>query len=134
MTGRLAYWVCFGILSLLDTLAFFVLQWIPFFHLAKLSLLVYMMFPQTRGAVTVYETCVRPFLKMWEPKIDASVEHANKTILKMVSGKDDAAAAASAGPKSSWATVAESDRERASLPAAVAEGVEGVEEDSKKDA
>ena len=56
----LTYWVCFGVFNVIDQFAGFILQWIPFYYLAKLIFLLFLLHPKTRGAEMVYKYVILP--------------------------------------------------------------------------
>ena len=67
----LTYWVVFGSLSLLDTIASgFVVQLIPFYWIIKLLVLIWLFHPATLGATVIYENIVQPLWKEHESKIE----------------------------------------------------------------
>jgi len=67
----------------------FVLYWIPFYYAFKLAFLLWCMLPQTRGAMFLYESFLRDFLKKNESKIDQAMAEAKKnagTIASEIAG------------------------------------------------
>ncbi|KAJ2605867.1 ER membrane protein DP1/Yop1 [Coemansia sp. BCRC 34490] len=61
-TQWLAYWVVFGLFNVAEYFAGFLLYWFPFYYVAKLAFLVWLMLPATRGAERLYHTGVRPIM------------------------------------------------------------------------
>lgn len=59
-TQWLTYWVIFGICSVIDQFAGFILQFIPFYYFLKLAFLVWLFHPKFSGATVVYDAFVRP--------------------------------------------------------------------------
>ncbi len=61
-TEWLMYWVVFATFNLLDPFVeTVVVYWIPFFYPLKVSFLLWMMLPQTKGANVVFQV-MRPYL------------------------------------------------------------------------
>ena len=54
------YWVCYGLFSVVDQFAGFILSFIPFYHLLKLVFLVYLYHPKSDGALKLYENVIKP--------------------------------------------------------------------------
>ncbi len=87
----LTYWVIFGVHSLLEQFFGFILEFIPFYFYIKLAMYVWMMSPQTNGALTIYGTVLRPLLLKHEKDID---EWINKVTTGATSIVSEAAKAA----------------------------------------
>ncbi|KAI9503423.1 ER membrane protein DP1/Yop1 [Coemansia spiralis] len=77
----LSYWVVFALFNVLEYFAGFLLYWFPFYYVAKLGFLVWLMAPATRGAERLYLTGVRPIvLNLKSQSKPATPPHvANKT-------------------------------------------------------
>ncbi len=60
-TQWLTYWVIFGIFTILDQFAGFILQMIPFYYVLKVATLIWLFHPATHGATYVYFNYVRPY-------------------------------------------------------------------------
>jgi receptor expression-enhancing protein 5/6 len=58
----LTYWVLYSIVSLIEMAAGPVLAWIPFYSTAKLLIASWLVLPQFRGGIILYEKFVRPYL------------------------------------------------------------------------
>jgi receptor expression-enhancing protein 5/6 len=52
------------------------LFWLPFYHLGKLVFLIWLAFPETRGAILIYERLVKPILSSHEKEIDGAISGA----------------------------------------------------------
>jgi receptor expression-enhancing protein 5/6 len=59
-TQWLTYWVVFSFLSIIEGVFGFVVALIPFYFWIKIGIIVWMYYPATRGAQTVYEQALRP--------------------------------------------------------------------------
>ncbi|KAL9615318.1 MAG: hypothetical protein Q9167_000289 [Letrouitia subvulpina] len=86
LTPWLMYWVVISCFSLVEYWTFFVLSWsvfrcrlgylngldigIPFYAYFRLTLLSYLVLPQTQGARLIYQSYVHPFLAHHESEID----------------------------------------------------------------
>lgn len=61
----LTYWIVFGIFQMVDQFAGWILFIIPFYYVIKMSLLIALFHPSTRGATYVYNNYLRGyFLEM----------------------------------------------------------------------
>eukprot|EP00358_Blepharisma_japonicum_P004959 CAMPEP_0202942716 /NCGR_PEP_ID=MMETSP1395-20130829/2971_1 /ASSEMBLY_ACC=CAM_ASM_000871 /TAXON_ID=5961 /ORGANISM="Blepharisma japonicum, Strain Stock R1072" /LENGTH=188 /DNA_ID=CAMNT_0049639335 /DNA_START=11 /DNA_END=577 /DNA_ORIENTATION=+ len=72
----LTYWVVFAIFKVIDDWSEILFSWLPFYYPIKLAFLIFLFAPQTRGALTIYETAIRPILKKHMEDIDASISQA----------------------------------------------------------
>ena len=59
----LTYWTIFGIATLADEFAGFLLTFIPFYFYLRPVFFVFLMAPQTKGAMFLYKNFVGPLLK-----------------------------------------------------------------------
>ncbi len=69
----LTYWIFFGILTLLDEFAWFLLTMIPFYFYIKLTFFVYLFSPQTKGAITLYNGFLKNLLRKHQKSIEAFI-------------------------------------------------------------
>jgi receptor expression-enhancing protein 5/6 len=76
----LTYWVVYGNFTVVDSIAEVLLSWIPFYHPAKLIILVFLAWPETRGAEMVYQRIVRPFMMKHETKVDEVLDRLGKKV------------------------------------------------------
>lgn len=58
----LTYWVLYSLVSLMEMAAGPVLAWIPFYSTIKLIIASWLVLPQFRGGIILYEKFVRPYL------------------------------------------------------------------------
>jgi len=56
----LTYWVLYSFVSLLEMAAAPVFRWIPLYSTIKLAVAAWLVLPQFRGGIILYETYVRP--------------------------------------------------------------------------
>ena len=59
----LTYWVVFGLFSIVDQFAGFVLAFIPFYYVLKVATLIWLFHPSTLGATFVFYNYIEPFWK-----------------------------------------------------------------------
>ena len=72
----LTYWVVFALTRVSETFFDFFLFWLPFYFLGKLLFLLWLAFPETRGAILIFNRVVAPGLRLQERKIDAALSAA----------------------------------------------------------
>lgn len=58
----LTYWVLYSLVSLMEMAAGPVIAWIPFYSTFKLIIASWLVLPQFRGGIILYEKFVRPYL------------------------------------------------------------------------
>ncbi|KAI9764691.1 MAG: hypothetical protein M1840_008083 [Geoglossum simile] len=73
LTPWLMYWVVFACALLAESWTDWILVWIPFYPWIRLSLLLYLVLPQTQGAKLVYLEYIHPFLRTHEGDIEAFI-------------------------------------------------------------
>ena len=73
-TQWLTYWLVFGSFSIIDQFTDVILQFVPFYHLAKMGFLIWLYLPQTQGAKSLYVTYLRPFFLKYEGQVDEKVQ------------------------------------------------------------
>jgi receptor expression-enhancing protein 5/6 len=66
----LTYWVVYGGFTIVDTVTDVLLFWVPFYHPIKLLILIFLAWPETRGAEIVYNRFIKSLLKQHEATID----------------------------------------------------------------
>ena len=76
----LTYWVVFGLYSIADQFAGFILSFIPFYYVLKVSSLIWLFHPSTQGATYVYYNFVQPYWKQCESKIEEVQKSLEKTV------------------------------------------------------
>ena len=70
----LTYWIIFGSFTLIDDFFGWALAIIPYFFWIKLAFFLYLLAPQTRGALIVYHNAVQPFLNKYRQDIEKLTE------------------------------------------------------------
>ena len=76
----LTYWLVFAFYSFLDRFIDYLFFWVPGYFVIKLVILIYMFFPETRGASRFYEMFARPMFKKYEEKIDGFLNSISERI------------------------------------------------------
>ena len=94
----LTYWVVFAIYNILDDFSSILFFWLPFYYPIKLLVLLWMVWPKTRGAQVIYDVVVKKLLKTYEAQIDAKLSAVDATV--------DRAAATASELKSKAADIA----------------------------
>jgi receptor expression-enhancing protein 5/6 len=69
----LTYWVVAAVLAVFETFLDFFFFWLPFYFFFKLLFIVWCAFPETRGALLIYNKGIRPYLVQYEKDIDSSL-------------------------------------------------------------
>jgi len=69
----LRYWTTYAALSLGELVSYRMLVWMPFYHLLRILVVIWLFLPATRGADKVYNWVVRPLLSRYSPRIDAAL-------------------------------------------------------------
>eukprot|EP00347_Sterkiella_histriomuscorum_P022244 403331166 len=82
----LTYWVVFGIFTIADQFAGFILSFIPFYYVLKVAVLIWLFHPSTKGAIFVYENYIEP---IWEQN-KQYVEQFEKGVEKAIHENADA--------------------------------------------
>ena len=70
----LTYWAIFGLFTLLDQFANFILKIFPFYFIVKNIFLIWCFMPNTMGALFIYNKFVAPYFKKYEDKIDKAID------------------------------------------------------------
>jgi len=78
-TQWLIYWVVYSFFSIIEIFIDTLLYWIPFYYVFKFAFLLWLMSPQTKGAVTIYHHFLKDFLKKNESKIDEAINKAKRS-------------------------------------------------------
>jgi len=81
----LTYWIIFGIFTLLDDFAGFLLSMIPYYFWIKLAFFVYLFAPMTKGSQTIYNTVVKPLLDQYKDKIEGLISDSKGSAADAVS-------------------------------------------------
>ena len=66
----LTYWVVFGMFSIADQFAGFILRFIPFYYVLKVATLIWLFHPATQGATFVYNNHIQPLWKEYEGQLE----------------------------------------------------------------
>jgi len=93
----LTYWIVVAAVNTAECALYYMLVWIPFYYPMKVTFLLYLFWPRTRGANIVYHWFVSPFLKRNQKKIDATLEESSQKVRKSFSRAATGAVDASLG-------------------------------------
>jgi len=74
----LTYWIVFGFFGLIESFTDFFLYWIPFYFLAKMAFLIWLYYPETKGAGIVFDKVIDPILMKYQPRIDSGLSSASR--------------------------------------------------------
>lgn len=66
----LTYWCVFGVFTLVDEFGYIILNLIPFYFYIKLIFFIWMMNPNTKGSLIVYNKVLKPLLARNKDKIE----------------------------------------------------------------
>ncbi|EGR33531.1 TB2 HVA22 family protein, putative [Ichthyophthirius multifiliis] len=69
----LTYWVVYSFFTVFDDLLYYLLSFIPFYYLIKITFYVYMFHPNIQGAAHIYTQVLAPFLRKHQNKIDQNI-------------------------------------------------------------
>lgn len=69
----LRYWTTYAALSLTETVFYKALAWVPFYHILRILIVLWLFHPSTGGAESVYHWVVGPLLRRYSPKIDTAL-------------------------------------------------------------
>lgn len=78
----LTYWVVFAIYNILDDFSSILFFWMPFYYPIKLLVLLWMVWPKTRGAIVLYDRVIKKILKTYESQIDEKLSAVDATMDK----------------------------------------------------
>lgn len=77
-TQWLTYWVVYAFFTVFDEMTSWILNLMPFYFMIKLVLMIWMFWPTTNGALTIYNSVLAPFLRKYQAKIDKHVDNVEK--------------------------------------------------------
>ncbi len=87
----LTYWIIFGLFSLVDDCCGCILNFIPYFFWIKLAFFIYLLAPQTRGALSLYNSVVRDLLEKNRSKIEGLINDVKGSVKEVSSEAKKAA-------------------------------------------
>lgn len=88
----LTYWVVYGSFMVFDTVAEAILTSVPIYHPIKLLVLVYLAWPETKGAQNVYDYLIKPFLAKHQSHIDKELDRIKAKVHEIKTEADQKAA------------------------------------------
>jgi len=90
----LTYWVLYSLVSLVEMAAWPVIAWIPFYSTIKLLIASWLVLPQFRGGIILYEKFVRPYLNAATGLTDQKLTDGQRKWLGSISPEAQASVAA----------------------------------------
>lgn len=69
----LRYWTTYSAISLAENVFYRMMVWLPFYHLLRILVVLWLFLPCSRGADRVYAWVVGPVLRRYSSKIDAAL-------------------------------------------------------------
>jgi len=81
----LTYWVLYSFVTLLELVAAPVIAWIPLWSTIKLAVAAWLVLPQFRGGIIVYEHYVRPYFYSTVQNADAKLTDSQRKFLSSIS-------------------------------------------------
>ena len=81
----LTYWVVFGLFSVTDQFAGFILHFIPFYYVLKVATLIWLFHPAFQGATYVYRELIHPYtgqLESFNKSLNESFDSVNQNVKK----------------------------------------------------
>lgn len=82
----LIYWIVVAMFASCEYMFYYIVTWIPFYYPVKLTALMWLWLPQTRGANTVYHWLLAPTFRKHRRQIDETIDKGSKHLKKSVSG------------------------------------------------
>ena len=73
-TQWLTYWVVFSFVSIIENIAGFLTDFIPFYFPLKVAFFVWLYHPKFLGAGMVYSQVIKPFVMPYVEKVSPSVQ------------------------------------------------------------
>ena len=83
----LTYWVVFGLFSVTDQFAGFILHFIPFYYVLKVATLIWLFHPAFQGATYVYKELIHPYtghIEAFNKSLNESFDSVNQNVRKTI--------------------------------------------------
>jgi receptor expression-enhancing protein 5/6 len=85
----LTYWVVFGVFSFIDLFTASILKFIPFYFILKITFLIWLFMPNTKGALIIYTKIISKLFKKYEKQIDEIENQFQNNANKIMGGVQD---------------------------------------------
>uniref|UniRef100_A0A667XDQ8 Receptor expression-enhancing protein n=1 Tax=Myripristis murdjan TaxID=586833 RepID=A0A667XDQ8_9TELE len=72
------YWIVFALYTVVETITDLTLAWFPLYYELKISFVIWLLSPYTRGASLIYRKCLHPLLSSREREIDEYIVQAKE--------------------------------------------------------
>eukprot|EP00658_Telonema_sp_P-2_P048656 TRINITY_DN36_c0_g1_i4.p1 TRINITY_DN36_c0_g1~~TRINITY_DN36_c0_g1_i4.p1 ORF type:complete len:152 (+),score=59.36 TRINITY_DN36_c0_g1_i4:91-546(+) len=93
----LVYWVVYSCFCTVECFLEPLLYFVPFYYPIKLGFLIWLFYPQTKGAETIYNSVLKDLIKPYVEAIDGGLEHASKSAKDAMNSASAAVAAQASG-------------------------------------
>ncbi|XVE96322.1 hypothetical protein REPUB_Repub02eG0211500 [Reevesia pubescens] len=68
------YWIVVAFLTVFERIGDIFISWLPMYGELKLTLLIYLWYPKTKGTGYVYNTLFRPYMVRHETEVDRKIQ------------------------------------------------------------
>ncbi|KAB2066204.1 hypothetical protein ES319_A09G143600v1 [Gossypium barbadense] len=68
------YWILLAFLTVFERIGDIFISWLPMYGELKLTLLIYLWYPKTKGSDYVYDTWLRPYMARHGTEVDKKVQ------------------------------------------------------------
>ena len=70
----ISYWIVYSTLTIFETIGWMIINFIPFYHVIKLSFIIWLVFPDATNSNTFYQKFIEPFLNQNSDKINQQLD------------------------------------------------------------
>lgn len=68
------YWIIVAFLTVFERVADILISWLPMYGEMKLTFLIYLWYPKTKGGAYVYNSLLRPYMSKHETEVDRKIQ------------------------------------------------------------
>ena len=76
----LSYWIVYSTIAVFETIAWMIINFIPFYHIIKLAFIIWLVFPDANNSNTFYQKFIEPFFNQNSDKINQQLDEVDKKI------------------------------------------------------